>query len=494
MNAGSLVGTTAVTSGLGFVYWWVAAKWFAPDAIGVASASVSAVMLLAGGSILGLDTLLITELPRQPEQAGSMISTALIVVGSIGAVIGALFAVIASHLLPGFRPLGASLVDIGTFSAGVAFSAMGLVLDQALIGLLKGGLQFGRNTLFALLKLAALFAVAFWPSSQPGIKIYATWMVSSGLSIAFICLTIFIKPASLRRSYLPQWGLLRKLGRAAVQHHLLNLTLLAPTLLLPILVTMFLSPRINAWFYVAWMLVSFVFIVPGALTMVLHAINSAQQAMLAHKARLTISVALAICVAANLVLQLGSSQILGLFGKTYALEAAGCLRILALGAFPLIIKNHYISICRIQDKIVKAMIGMLPGGVLELAAAAFGAHVAGLSGLSLGWVGALCIEAAFMSPVVFAVLRNAHSANFQAAIGQGQEIYQYEIDISILDTARIPAVQLVSSQNMQMSLNASLDRHALSQRQRPLRQVRLVDLKSSDIQYYTVPAKERTRS
>jgi hypothetical protein len=370
-------------------------------------------MLLAGGSILGLGTLLITEIPRQPEQAGSMISTALIVVGVVGAVVGALFALIASHLSPGFQPLGASWIDLSTFAAGVGFSAMGLVLDQALIGLLKGSLQFWRNTFFALIKLVALLAVAFWPSSQPGMKIYATWMVSSGFSLVIISLNVAVKPAWRSKNYLPQWVLLRKLGLAAVQHHLLNLTLQAPTLLLPVLVTILLSARMNAWFYVAWMLVSFVFIVPGALTVVLHAINSAQQATLGRKARLTMGVALAVSIAANLVLQFGTSQVLGLFGKAYAQEASWCLRILALGAFPLIIKNHYISICRIQDKIVKAMIGMLPGGALELGAAAVGAYVAGLSGLSLGWVAALCIEAAFMLPTILAVLRNVPPTNSQ---------------------------------------------------------------------------------
>src|SRR5881227_2001050 len=65
VNAGSLVGTTAVTSVLGFVYWWLAAREFPPEVIGIASASISAMMLLGNFCMLGLGTLLITELPRQ---------------------------------------------------------------------------------------------------------------------------------------------------------------------------------------------------------------------------------------------------------------------------------------------------------------------------------------------------------------------------------------------------------------------------------------------
>src|SRR5207248_3068539 len=68
-NAGALVGTTMVTSILGSAYWWVAARRFLPEAVGVASASVSAMVLLGGFCVLGFGTLLITELPRQPGQA-----------------------------------------------------------------------------------------------------------------------------------------------------------------------------------------------------------------------------------------------------------------------------------------------------------------------------------------------------------------------------------------------------------------------------------------
>src|SRR5437879_2829277 len=102
VNAGSLVGTTAVTSVLGFIYWWLAARDFPPQVIGVASASVSAMMLLGSICMLGLGTLLITELPRQPDQVVSLISTALIVVGGVGGCIGALFAVVALYVSADF--------------------------------------------------------------------------------------------------------------------------------------------------------------------------------------------------------------------------------------------------------------------------------------------------------------------------------------------------------------------------------------------------------
>ena len=45
-NAGSLVATFGVKAGLGYAYWWVAARQFSPQAVGVASAAISSMTLL----------------------------------------------------------------------------------------------------------------------------------------------------------------------------------------------------------------------------------------------------------------------------------------------------------------------------------------------------------------------------------------------------------------------------------------------------------------
>jgi hypothetical protein len=46
VNAGSLVGTMVVTGVLGFAFWWVAARQFPPQAVGLASTAISAMPLL----------------------------------------------------------------------------------------------------------------------------------------------------------------------------------------------------------------------------------------------------------------------------------------------------------------------------------------------------------------------------------------------------------------------------------------------------------------
>ena len=97
-NAGSIFGTMIVTSGLGYVFWWVAARFFQPEDVGLASAAISAMMLLGTIGVLGLGYLLIGELPQRPENGGSLISPALVITGLASLVLGTGFAFLAPYI------------------------------------------------------------------------------------------------------------------------------------------------------------------------------------------------------------------------------------------------------------------------------------------------------------------------------------------------------------------------------------------------------------
>jgi predicted ATP-grasp superfamily ATP-dependent carboligase/O-antigen/teichoic acid export membrane protein len=406
VNAGSLVGSTAVTSGLGFVYWWLAARQDSPEAIGFASAAISAMMLLGTFGMMGLGTLLIGELPCQRSREASLVSAALILVGGVGGCLGIIYAVVAPFLSTDFRALGGSIEDIILFAVGVSLTAITLVFDQALIGLLRGELQLWRNTLFAVVKLVALLIADLWLSHVTGLTIYATWIVGNIFSLAALAVFALIKRTGSRRNYLPEWKLLRRLGPAALQHHALNIMLQAPSLILPVLVTVMLSSTVNAWFYIAWNLSGIANAISVALASTLYAVSSARPDMLASKLRMTVGLAFLACIVVNSLLIFAPGQTLELFGHSYSEQAALSLRILALESIPFIIKNHYIALSRIRNQITRTTLVTIATGLLELGESAVGAHIGGLNGLSLGWFSAMCIEALFMTPAVYSAARS----------------------------------------------------------------------------------------
>ena len=412
-NAASYVGTFIVKSGFGFAFWWVAARQFSPEAVGFASAAISAMTLLGTLCMLGLGTLLIRELPRQPGKAVALISSALLLVGAVGATIGLIFALGVPSLSPNLQPLRASAPAVALFAAGVSFTTVGMVLDQALFGFLRGDLQLWRNSLFAGAKLAALTLAAFWLAQRAGLTIYTTWLIGDALSSTALAAYAVFKGKWNGRIPRPQLGLLRELGPSALQHHLLNLLMMGPNMALPLIVTIVISATMNAWFYVAFLLADIVYVVPQALVTALYAVSSAQPEALARKARFTLGLSAIACIVANCVLFLGSKQLLGLFGPGYVAQGVWSMRILGLAAIPFFIKDHYISICRVQDRIAQALLPLTAGALLELGASILGARLGAITGLSLGWLIAISIEALFMSRRVYKTIRPVRQQEMQ---------------------------------------------------------------------------------
>jgi O-antigen/teichoic acid export membrane protein len=398
-NASALIGTTAVNSAMGVIYWWLAAQSFSRADVGLASAAIAAMVLVGTIGMLGLGTLLITEIARQPSHAGRLISAALLAVAAAATVLGLIFAVLAAWLAPEFRPLAAGLFTPLIFAIGAGLTAATLVLDHAVVGLLWGDLQFWRNTLFSAAKLGLLGVAGIWLAHGGGMAIYSTWLVGNLLSI-FVVLFFALRRGVHHLEH-PDWGLLHRLGRTAIWHHGFNLALLAPGLLLPLVVTALLSAEVNASFYLAWMLVGFVFVVPTTLTTILHAIGAANRTALARETQKTLLLSLLGVLLAGAILGIAAEWVLGLFGASYANQAAGCLRILCLSGIPAIIKVHYIAIRRARDELRAALPLMVASGLLELGLATLGASLAGLLGLSIGWMVAALIQAAWMGSTVY---------------------------------------------------------------------------------------------
>lgn len=392
VNAGSLFSTQVVTSGLGFIYWWLAARMYTPELVGLSSAAISAMLLMGDIGKVGLDTLLVGELPRKPEARGTLIATALLVSGLIGLGLGILFAYGAPLLSGEFAPLAQNMPNLLLFAIGVALTSIGLVMDQALIGLLQGQIQLQRNTVFSAVKLLLLFLVGAVLAANFKLLIYATWAAGNFVSFAYVAAIGLPRAHNKLAVFQPQLKLLRELGSPALKHYVLNLTLKIPGYMLPLLVAALINVENTASFYTAWMIANFLFALPYAFTRTLFAVGSAQQSLLKEKMRFTLKLSFMIGALGAVALLIVAYPMMSIFGSTYAEQATSTLRILAISIFPIIIKTHYVAVSQIFGQMIKAAKIMAVGSVLELGLAAIGAHLGGLSGLSLGWVIAVCIE------------------------------------------------------------------------------------------------------
>lgn len=402
------VGATAITSALGFVFWWAAARFFSPEIVGFSAAATSAMLLLGTLSASGLATTLIKELPGHPRQSGPLILASALLSGALAGALGLGLAAVAPLFSDALRPLAANWGTALLFAAGVSVTAITMLVDQAVLGILREQLQVIRNTVFAATKLIALAGLGVWAlggaqtSALALYGIYATWLAGNIISLVVVLFIVHGRP-SAAWWHRPNWPLLWSLGPSAIANHVLNMAMLASGLLLPVVVAWLLSTTDNAYFYTLWMLVGFVRTVPVTLAISLYAVSAMDPQALALKIRFTLALALLAVVAASAILCVGADPILSIFGSSYSAHGAWSLRILGLAVLPFIVKGHYVAIHRIRGTVRQTAPFMVACGALEVAAAIVGAALGGLVGLSLGWLIASSIQVIFMAPTVYRV-------------------------------------------------------------------------------------------
>ena len=283
------------------------------------------------------------------------------------------------------------------FAVGVALIGVSMVFDQATIGLLRGGLQLQRNIAFAIGKMVILLASALILHDQFGVGITLSWVAGVALSLGLLAVRLWFddEPVMAR----PDWGALRGLGRSVMAHNWLNLALMMPIYLTPVLVTVIVSPSANAAFYIAAMLSAFLFIVPSHLATVLFAVVAADPKVLARKLRFALRVSFMIGLPAMAVLILCARPVLGLFGKDYT-EATVPLWLMTLGYPAAVPRTLYIAVCRASGQITRAAVVLSLCSSAEIAAAVAGGMAGGLVGLSLALLAVRYAEALVTIPPV----------------------------------------------------------------------------------------------
>ena len=397
-NAASLAATTGVTSLLGFAFWTFAARYFSQEAVGYGSAAISAMTLLGTIGMFGLGTVLIGELPQRRFRGG-LVASALIV-SSVGSLIlGVGFVIAAPHFSNRFVEISGTPSRMLLFAVGVALTGATLVFDEATIGLLRGGLQLSRNLTFSIVKMAVLPAAAVVLHDMFGVGIILAWVVGTAVSIIPTAIQLRIGGTNIMPR--PDWGVMRGLGRTTMAHNWLNLAIGVPQTLIPVLVTVVVSPAANAAFYVAWMLSSFLFVVPTHLSTVLYAVASADPKVIAKKLRFVLRLSVYIGVPAMVILWFAAGPALSIFGKNYAAEATVPFQLLILGYLPALPKTQYIAVCRAAGRVTRAAVILTIASTCEMAAVVIGGRMDGLVGLTAGLLVISIAEGLITAPAVF---------------------------------------------------------------------------------------------
>ena len=331
-NSVLIMASTVGTSGLGYLFWMVAARSLPPGAVGAATALISAATVVSMLSNLGIGHMFIQRLPGTPAAVWSRIVSAGLLIGCAAT---ALTATAAAILLPRLAGNFAVLNAPALVATAVALTASTL-LDYVFVAHRASQGMFWRNLALAAGKVLGLSALTAAGLHNPNAVLLA-WTLPS---IAVTAVTLVVSPARLRAgARLTGTGLVREVhhvGNAVTGHHLINLTQAGPGALLPVLVTARLGTSANAHFYVAWMTASMLFMVSPAVASAFYAERTNAGPVPLRRAA---AVVLAVIGVPALILFTAGDQILGLFSSGYAAGGGLLLKILVVAAIPDAITN-----------------------------------------------------------------------------------------------------------------------------------------------------------
>ncbi|MEP7161782.1 MAG: MATE family efflux transporter [Dermatophilaceae bacterium] len=395
--AGSLFGTTAVTSGLGFIYWWGAARLADPSMVGYATASINAMQLAGTIGMLGLGSMLIGVLESGRRANPGLVTASVCVAGAASLAIA--FGILGFFAMTGERVFAEPRLSQALwFGAGAVLTGALVVLDQALVGSGAGGLQLLRNTVFASSKLVLLFlflSMTFAPADE---GILAAWVAGIVVSLAAIMIAVRRRGVAGRH---PDFGALRRLWRAAMAHNAFNIASQFSRLTVPIVASTLVSPEAGAAFFMAWMIAGLAYIVPSHLSTALFAVGAGRLEELRAKLRVGLATATGLGLIGVPALWLVSDPMLRLFGVYYTEVATTPLRILAVCYFAMIVKYHYIAVTRVEGRLAVGSAMASVGALLEVGGAVIGALSHGILGLTIGFGIGLVLECIVMAPTVW---------------------------------------------------------------------------------------------
>ena len=323
-----LILNSFVMALFGFVFWSLAAKTFSSSEVGLATAVISAVSLVASLSLLGFNTSILKFKDK------SLNYTALLVCSAISLLISIFFLVFVNVFSPNLSFLTTHVGYILGFVAFCVLNVVYFLMSSMLISEKRTGVVFVKDTLFSLVKVILIFFI----SGVFGLLV--SWYI--GIALAIIISYFFVY---MERKCFD----VRKVFHFSFYNYVSNILGILPNVLLPLIIIHYLGASYAAYFYITWMIANLLFIVPVSMTQNL--LSSGNE----KKVRKAYFFSVGLLILGVIVVFVCGEWLLQLFNPEYIL-ALDLLYILALSSIPYCVRRIYQTQLNLRGQVKRAMI------------------------------------------------------------------------------------------------------------------------------------------
>jgi O-antigen/teichoic acid export membrane protein len=343
-NSVYLMVNNVVVQATGFFFWMVAARLYTTEAVGLASAGVTSMTLLATVSTLGLDYSLIRFLPTAGDKSRQMINTCFTVSGLMSIVLALVFMAGLGIWSPALIPIRQHTLFFIIYVISVAVTTLNAFAQQTFIAKRRAGLALTRGLAFGLSRFIPLIIMAGFFQA---FGIFTSWGIAVLIAVAISLTSI----SRIEPGYFPIPVIKKEILTRMVSFSFANYIAALVSMygsVLSILVINRLGAEQNAYFYIGWALGYVLFMIPMSLSFSLFAEGSNDQSKLLQQIMRSLKLVMIILVPAIILMLVLGEKLLLLFGKAYSGNTISLLRILAVSALPLAINQIYYSMKRVK--------------------------------------------------------------------------------------------------------------------------------------------------
>ena len=363
-NAGYLLGVNLVASLVGFVFWGLAARLYRPESVGVASAVLSAVALVAGMADLGVGASLVRFLPesRFPNR---LLNTAFTFNAVMSVLIGGVFLAGLALWSPSLVVLQRNALYAVGFLVCATASTLGAVVRMAFVARRQAVYALAHVCVVNVGRLLLMAVLAGWGASGLVGSVAVAVVVAVALSL--LGFLPKVEPGYWPRPGFSWSDLSGELGGiVSYSAGSYVAVLLAQTsqMVLPLIVLEVLGSASSGYAYIAWMLGSLLTSPGIAVASSAFAEGSNSPRQLAPILVRASALGLLPTLPAALALGVAAPWVLLLFGPSYAQEASGLLRWLAAAAPVVVLAGLYFTRLRVQKRVGRLV---LLSGVVAVA-------------------------------------------------------------------------------------------------------------------------------
>lgn len=358
-NAYALIISAASTSGLGFIFWVVAARYYTPETVGLNSAAISAMMLIAGLAQFNLRAAMIRFIPSTGRATVRLVAYSYFLTLIAAACICAFFVSQLNAWGSALDFLGSRPLSTLWFTAAAMSWAIFSLQDKVLIGLRQASWLPIENFLFASAKIALL---VFFSQRAIDRGIFSSWTIPIVAVIIPVNMLIFGRLIP-RHVYATQYSAVpvsvSQIAWYVSGDYVGTLFSLGANMLIPLVVARRIGAEATAYFYQPWLIAASLELIVAGFATSLTVEASSDYASLAEYTRRILRQSAALVTPVVAVLISVAGHLLRVFGKDYAVEGTSLLRLLALATLPDIVIVVCISVIRVQRRV--KYLGLIQG-------------------------------------------------------------------------------------------------------------------------------------